>query len=52
MTEFQMFKKNKKFKTFGFGKFEFVSSFDIRISDFSDDGLIEDSNERTDSKHS
>jgi hypothetical protein len=28
--------KINKFKTFGFRKFEFVSDFDIRISDFFD----------------
>ena len=33
MTKFQVFETDK-FKTFGFRKLEFVSDFDIRISDF------------------
>jgi len=32
MTQFQMFKTNQEFGKFEFWKFEFVSDFDIRIS--------------------
>jgi hypothetical protein len=35
MTKSKMFETNQTFKKFEFWKFEFVSGFDIRISDFS-----------------
>jgi len=38
MTKYQMFKTNQEFWEFGFWKLEFVSDFDIRISNLFNPG--------------